>query len=218
MFLPSGYITVADAIDADQFFFSEVDHDRDLEESIYALGVCLAGGDVDTFGFDADTSKVLPLPKSVWSQRDSRVLMERRPHFIDLKSPQGCRALIPLLDVVRLSERYDPPDLFMSCIPAFDPAKWDWKVAPVDNEAKEPTKNTGGRPAEFMWQDFWIEVALFADKESLTDGTGDWSLMRQHMVKWVADKWRKAPDPSHVNKKLASLRRAWEARQYPARN
>ena len=213
MFLPTGYIAVADAIEAEQYFLNEVDHDRDVADTIYDLGVALAGGHLESFGWDIETGEVFPLPKDVWCRRNSQALMERRLQFIEFESLSRSRPFVIVLELTSLSRRYSPSDLFRSCIPKFDVTHWDLSPPEMTVGIEASALNKGGRPEKFKWEEFWIEVALFADINNLTTETGDWSPLRKHMQEWVSAKWKVWPDPSQINKKLAVLVSAWEARE-----
>ena len=215
MFLPPGYITVADAIDADQSFFSEVDHDRAVEDSVYDLGVCLAGGALESFGWDVDTGEVLPLPMAVWGRRNSQGLMARRRHLLELQSAQGSRAVIPLVEVAKLSERYGPPDLFRAGIPKFDSNKWDWGAPDssgstlTNSENVQHLQNKGGRTPTYDWEGYWIQAVLLADLNGLGDDEEGWSKFQADLDEWVTMTWIKQPDASTLRRKKALLKEAW---------
>jgi len=72
-------------------------------------------------------------------------------------------------------------------------------------------RSGGGAPPKHDWEAFWIEVALFAEKNEL-DPTHR-SELQKHMVDWTAGTSLKPPDEATIRSRLARLYKARAAEQ-----
>lgn len=217
MFLPASYITIVDAIEAELCFFSAVDAERQHEESIYSFGVALAGGSLQSFGWDFESGEVLPLPRSIWFNQGSLALMRRMPHKISFEPKQKRRTVIPIIEISSLMERYQPAELFVSCLPEFRAADWSLHFEDAANATPSISKNNGGRPREYDWEQYWIQAVLLADLHGLGEDDEGWSNFHRDLDKWVIEVWDKQPDESVLRRKKAQLKKALEARRHSAR-
>jgi hypothetical protein len=71
--------------------------------------------------------------------------------------------------------------------------------------SKSQTIGTGrdGRPPKHAWDDFWIEVVIYAAANDLNER--DRSELQKHMSKWTAENWVEPPDEATIRAKLAKL-------------
>ena len=78
------------------------------------------------------------------------------------------------------------------------------------SEAKA-ARNTGGTPLKHDWDGFWIEVALYAEKNELDPAHRP--ELQRHMEDWTARTSPKPPDGATIRARLARLYTARIAEQ-----
>jgi hypothetical protein len=64
-------------------------------------------------------------------------------------------------------------------------------------------RSIGGRPAKHDWEQFWIEVALYAAKNDLDPELR--TELQRHMRKWAAKNWADPPDDPTIRRRIKRL-------------
>jgi hypothetical protein len=67
----------------------------------------------------------------------------------------------------------------------------------------EPQRPRGGRPAQYDWDGFWIQVAMYAAANDFVPD--DRVNLQRHMQEWTAQHWPQAPDPATIRIHLKRL-------------
>jgi hypothetical protein len=96
------------------------------------------------------------------------------------------------------------------------PAEGQAQFREADNvrpaAAPQPRKNQGGRPTKWNWDQFWIEVALWAAKNDLVDEDSRPNLTN-HIVNWFAtNNGGETPPDSSIRERIAKLFKEVEAK------
>jgi hypothetical protein len=66
-------------------------------------------------------------------------------------------------------------------------------------------ENRRGRPRAQYWDDFWIEVALYAAINDINHEQESRTALQRHMQEWSAGRNPPGPDDRTIREKLSSL-------------
>ena len=121
-----------------------------------------------------------------------------------------CWAIVAEHDLaMRLGHTDAPP------LPAEMPAEWlesdaSPNLAPAaeasDISCETAFQTKRGRPPSHDWEEFWIQVAIYAARDDLK--LEHRRELQTHMMKWTAEHWQNAPDQATVRSRLARLFKA----------
>jgi hypothetical protein len=77
----------------------------------------------------------------------------------------------------------------------------------IPKPTDHPRKDRGGRPTQYDWDSFWIEIVKIAHNEP--DGIPDRADLKARIFEFISD-WDEEPSESAIKDKLARLYRALE--------
>ncbi len=72
----------------------------------------------------------------------------------------------------------------------------------VNKHATAVSKNKGGRPAEYDWEEFYIEIIRIADGQGLPSKQSD--LVKQ-ISQWCSHHWGKEPADSSIKSRISRI-------------
>jgi hypothetical protein len=209
MFIPEGYASISHSVS----WLGELAAERKISGLIgeieVLLGVGLASQKIRGVAINEE-GDLITIPPAFWRTKRATYWFENweTSHFqfvgLDNVTHRGF-AIAPICELATYF-----PEIGLPTTP---PTIWpdDWGTTPFDetfaSSLKAANKSAGGRPPVHNWEDFWIEVVRFVDKEGLAEEHRP--LCQKHMEDWTARNMPNAPTPSTIRSKLTRL--------YPAR-
>lgn len=109
-----------------------------------------------------------------------------------------------------------PAFLFNTLVRSDDNLDRPSKAAPDSGKIEEPSvidappKNKGGRPREYDWDAFTIEIIRVANLDGLPDSQAE---LVRHMLEWCLHTWGKEPAESSVKNRISKIYNALTSSQ-----
>ena len=110
------------------------------------------------------------------------------------------------------SKNQRPTFLFDTLLPPKMEHGEDISVA--DTETSGIARSRGGRPPEYDWNAFVIEIIRIADLDGLPDKQSE---LKERMLQWCEDTWGKQPAESAVKSRISQIYNALGRGQKPPR-
>ncbi len=98
------------------------------------------------------------------------------------------------------SKNQRPAFLFDTLLP--QEVKHGEEVFDDDTAPSRIARSRGGRPPEYDWDAFTIEIIRIADMDSLPDKQSE---LKEQMLQWCGDTWGKEPAESSVKKRISHI-------------
>lgn len=135
MFIPEGYITLADAVAAVDQLLRQFDPFYDgMDDSVERVGIRLSSGELDTRGIAVKTGFVFPIPVEVWRQSYSSIFLKNRfPQNIKYEPERPVALMIPIVKKTDFLEVFDVNNELEGLFKPFNKAEWTLDVAERDS-------------------------------------------------------------------------------------
>lgn len=208
MFLPAGYISLYDApimlVNMNEDTACVEDFDYNYFKSKY---ISLLGGEkINAFGWDLNNGNLLDIPSNYWRKVGSTDAIDNKKLIKFENSNKKISPPVLVIIKIQDSKIFNAGYFENKWIPDFNISEWEIDSEQIGNNIP---KNLGGRPRENDWEAFFVEVAIYADRENLKQDS-TWTHLRNHMKKWVKENWQNQPDESTIKKKLKKVEEAYK--------
>ena len=223
MLIPTGYIKITDAVDQIEMeaLFSpnvqsvhiEVENASERQIAVREIGKLLVDGLVEAFFICFRTGHLGTVPLEYWRTPESVNVLHGKTKGGLIWELEGCEyyPVVPILPEPTLSKLFPDSGFMENNMPVVWPEGWKFspKQSQLDDASSAAsvlpvqTKNVGGRPLKFDWDDFWIEVVRFVADSGLADDAR--VECQKHMLSWTAKKWDTPPAESTIRQKLVKV-------------
>ncbi len=223
MLIPNGYLTIGNAVDEiqmDSMFSSsteskhaEVENDSESQIIVREIGKLLVDGLMEAFCICVRTGYLGTVPLEYWRTPEAVNVLHGKTKDGLIWELEGCEhyPVLPILPEPTLSKMFPHSGFMENNMPVVWPEGWKFstKQSQVYDASSAAvvlpvqTKNAGGRPLKFDWDDFWIEVVRFVADSGLADDAR--VECQKHMLSWTAKRWDPPPGESTIRQKLVKV-------------